>query len=593
MSILGNVIGGLLTGALSLVGNLTPSQQNGQSTYGTLSAPILPAFLTSNPLPQGFPWGSLTAGTSNPDFPPTTGVTRVYDFTVTRSVIKPDGVSKDVILINGQFPGPTIEANWGDQIMVTIHNQITSPGEGIGIHWHGFLQKKTQYYDGVASVQQCPIAPGSSFTYNFQADTYGTSWYHSHYSAQYADGLFGPIVIHGPKNGAYDIDLGAIMLSDYFHKSYFEILEGVLSDTNDFSQIVPSSDNNLINGKGIYDCSNTTLPCTPNAGLSKFRFKQGKVHRLRLINTGAEALQRFSIDGHNLTVISNDFVPIQPYTTKVVTLGVGQRVDVLVTANVGGLTDSFWMRSNVSIPCSVSKQPYGLAAIGYDLAPLTSRPTSKPWNVPDPATCANDDLALTVPFYPMTPPAQSDFVQQYDIDFAANASNIFQWSVNGQTFRGNYNAPVLLLANLGNTSYPPEWNVYNYGTNGSVTFVVNNPAGFPAHPMHMHGHNFFVLHQGPGAWDGTVTNPSNPMRRDVIQVSGGSHVAIQIVTDNPGAWPFHCHIAWHVSGGLYITILEQPEQIKAITIPSTLAQGCREWATFTGSTVINQIDSGL
>ncbi|PVH73445.1 multicopper oxidase [Cadophora sp. DSE1049] len=582
MSNLGKIISGLLTGALSLVGNLTPSQQNGASLYGTLNAPTLPAFLTNNPLPLGFPWGSRTAGNTNPDFPPTTGVTRVYDFTVSRGVIKPDGVSKNVILINGQFPGPTIEANWGDQIMVTVHNKITASGEGIGIRklTIHILLRETIYFDSVTSVQQCPIAPGSSFTYNFQADTYGTTWYHSHYSAQYADGLVGPIVIHGPKNQAYDVDLGPIMLSDYFHKSYFEILEGVLSNTFDFSLIVPSSDNNMINGKGIFDCSNTTLPCTPNAGISKFRFRKGKVHRLRLINTGAE-----------LTVISNDFAPIKPYTTKVVTLGVGQRADVLVTANVGGLTDSYWMRANMSIPCSVTKQPYALAAVGYDLASFSQAPKSKPWDVPDPATCANDDLALTVPFYPIAPPAKSDFIQQYDINFAPSASNIFQWSVNGQAFRGNYNAPVLMLANLGNPSYPPEWNVYNYGTNGS--FVINNPAGFPAHPMHMHGHNFFVLHQGPGAWDGTVTNAANPIRRDVIQVPGGWHVTIQIVTDNPGAWQFHCHIAWHVSGGLYITILEQPEKIKAIKIPQTPAQGCREWATFTGTTVINQIDSGL
>lgn len=147
----------------------------------------------------------------------------------------------------------------------------------------------------MASVQQCPIAPNSTFVYNFQADTYGTTWYHSHYSAQYADGLVGPIIIHGPKNQPYDIDLGAVMLSDYFHTSYFDILKGVLSSTFDFSKIVPSSDNNLINGKGIYDCSLTTDACTANAGISTFRFKKGKVHRLRLINTGAEVSGTLSI----------------------------------------------------------------------------------------------------------------------------------------------------------------------------------------------------------------------------------------------------------------------------------------------------------
>lgn len=41
---------------------------------------------------------------------------------------------------------------------------------------------------------------------------YGTSWYHSHYSAQYADGLFGAMIIHGPADVHYDYDLGPIFL---------------------------------------------------------------------------------------------------------------------------------------------------------------------------------------------------------------------------------------------------------------------------------------------------------------------------------------------------------------------------------------------
>ena len=153
---------------------------------GTLQAPTLPPFLTNNPLPQGYPWGTLTAAGSNPNNPPDTGVIRRFDWTLTRAKLSPDGYQKNGILVNGQFPGPAIEANWGDTIQVTLHNKITGPEEGTTLHWHGFLQKKTPWFDGVPSVQQCPIAPGSSFTYTFQADSYGTSWYHSHYSAQYA-----------------------------------------------------------------------------------------------------------------------------------------------------------------------------------------------------------------------------------------------------------------------------------------------------------------------------------------------------------------------------------------------------------------------
>lgn len=129
----------------------------------------------------------MTAGGNNPyTSAPHTGAVRSYDFTVTRGQISPDGYLRDVILINGQYPGPAIEANWGDTFVITVHNNITGPEEGTSFHWHGLLQKGTQYMDGVPAVTQCPIAPGASFTYNFKADLYGTSWYHSHYSAQYA-----------------------------------------------------------------------------------------------------------------------------------------------------------------------------------------------------------------------------------------------------------------------------------------------------------------------------------------------------------------------------------------------------------------------
>jgi FtsP/CotA-like multicopper oxidase with cupredoxin domain len=87
-----------------------------------------------------------------------------------------------------------------------------------------------------------------------------------------------------------------------------------------FLQAPPFSDNNLINGKNNFNCSlvavgdNTT--CKDGAGLASTKFTAGKVHRLRLINAGAEGMQKFSIDGHNLTVVANDFVPIIPYTTE-------------------------------------------------------------------------------------------------------------------------------------------------------------------------------------------------------------------------------------------------------------------------------------
>lgn len=84
------------------------------------------------------------------------------------------------------------------------------------------------------------------------------------------------------------------------------------------------SNNSVINGKMVFDCSSVSdgTPCVSNAGVSKFQFQPGKSHLLRLVNVGSSGLQFFTIDEHNLTVISNDYIPVEPYTTNSVTLGV-------------------------------------------------------------------------------------------------------------------------------------------------------------------------------------------------------------------------------------------------------------------------------
>ena len=163
--------------------------------------------------------------------------------------------------------------------------------------------------------------------------------------------------------------------------------------------------------------------------------------------------------------------------------------------------------------------------------------------------------------------------------------------MNGSSFRANYNQPILLLSNLGNNSYPhsPQWNVYNFGSNKTIRIHIRNPIPVP-HPIHLHGHNMQILNEGVGTWDGTIVNPSNPTRRDVHILRGAGYMVLQFESDNPGAWPLHCHIAWHVSAGLYVTVLERPADIARLRIPSIMAQTCRDWSAFTNTAVVDQID---
>lgn len=198
---------------------LTNSEQVGDSTWGTLCHQPLQHWLDK---PNGTkyttpPWGNHTTRNTDPTLQgdiPITNVTRYYDWTVSRSQLSPDGVLRDVILVNNQFPGPMIEANFGDWIEVRVHNNISGPEEGTATHWHGVLQRETPWMDGTPGVAQCPIAPGESYTYRFRAEVYGTTFWHAHYSAQYTAGAVGPMVIHGPSVRDYDVDLGPIMLSD-------------------------------------------------------------------------------------------------------------------------------------------------------------------------------------------------------------------------------------------------------------------------------------------------------------------------------------------------------------------------------------------
>ncbi|KAI1102878.1 putative multicopper oxidase [Jackrogersella minutella] len=580
------------------------------------------------------PWKDMNASNTNAyKTRPDTGVTRTYDFTITKATAAPDGVEAELLLINSQFPGPLVECDWGDWVKITVQNNISD--EGTAIHWHGMLQQKTPYMDGVPGIAQCPIAPGgSSYTYLFKPDIYGTCWYHSHFSGQAASGFSGPMVIHGPSHVNYDIDLGPIVVSDYFHEYYDVITGGFLENKVE----VTLSDNNLINGKNSYKDN--------GAPLASFNFTSGKTHRLRLINASAFAVQKISIDGYNMTIMANDLVPIVPYVTDVVTLAAGQRSDVLVHA-MGGPTDSIWLRAYKPPNCSPGKEGSYLAtaAIFFEDADRAEMPTSQPGLNAYDKYCGNDPLSKTVPVYPLTP-GHPSVTEILPIELRPNGSSNL-WFMANRTFRVDYNAPQLMNARDGNVEFPHIQNVHNYGSNSSLRFIIEN-TGFHPHPVHVHGHNFWVLQEGrcgdnetvfpdgqpefahvfsPGeasdrfggtpssshqhgnnvppveehrreegvdrskatfignygsCWNGSIVNPMNPQRRDVQMLLPGHYIVIQWEQDNPGIWPLH-------SGGMGWMILERPDDFyNNINISDAMSKTCEDWEAWTSKNVVGE-----
>lgn len=92
--------------------------------------------------------------------------TRVYNFTAGWVFANPDGMfNRPTIGINGQWPLPAIEATVGDRVIVNLQNDLGN--QSTSIHFHGLFMNGTNQMDGVGTVTQCPVPPGSSFTYDF------------------------------------------------------------------------------------------------------------------------------------------------------------------------------------------------------------------------------------------------------------------------------------------------------------------------------------------------------------------------------------------------------------------------------------------
>ena len=251
------------------------------------------------------------------------------------------------------------------------------------------------------------------------------------------------------------------------------------------------------------------------------------------------------------------------------------------------------MRNTVS--CGASNQPNALGVVYYDTYANASNTSLIPSISPQPVSpqCNNDPLSLTEPMYKMSLP-DPDTTITLNASAVQNSTRQWNWQLNNINFRGDYNDPVLLLSATGNNTYPwdPNWNVYNLQSSKTYRFITYNQSPAP-HPLHLHGHNIYVLAQGQGVWDGQITRPDNPQRRDVQQLAPGEYLVAQSVNENPGVWPWHCHIAWHLSAGMDLNMIEQPDAIRSLRVPSIMYQQCRDWAAYTNTTVVDQIDSGF
>jgi len=94
--------------------------------------------------------------------------------------------------------------------------------------------------------------------------------------------------------------------------------------------------------------------------------------------------------------------------------------------------------------------------------------------------------------------------------------------------------------------------------------------------------------------DGPTLKGNNPTRRDTTMLPAWGWLVVAYTTNNPGAWLFHCHTAWHVSQGLSVQFLEQLSAIPSTMDLNALQPTCNNWnAYYPANDPFRQDDSGV
>jgi FtsP/CotA-like multicopper oxidase with cupredoxin domain len=272
-----------------------------------------------------------------------------YDLTIARQEVNLTGSPVQAMTVNGQLPGPTLRFTEGDRAVIRVHNQMDVE---TSIHWHGLLLPNAM--DGVPFVTQPPIAPGETFTYEFDLRQSGTYWYHSHTALQEQRGLFGAFVITPKSAGEYDgLREHVVVLSDWTDEDADAVLQ-TLKRGSEWYSIRKGSGQSILGAARVgklgayFSRELQRMPPMDIADVYYDRFllngapqqalaaEPGERIRLRIIDGSASTFFYLEYAGGPMQVISADGLPVQPFDEKRLLIGIAETYDVIVTVPPDG-----------------------------------------------------------------------------------------------------------------------------------------------------------------------------------------------------------------------------------------------------------------
>jgi FtsP/CotA-like multicopper oxidase with cupredoxin domain len=272
-----------------------------------------------------------------------------YDLTLNRQAMNFTGHPVEAMTINGQLPGPTLRFTEGDHAVIRVHNQMNVE---TSIHWHGILLPNAM--DGVPFLTFPPIAPGKTFTYQFDLRQSGTYWYHSHTMLQEQRGLFGALVVTPKIVGEFDrLRDHVVVLSDWTDEDASSVLH-TLKRGSEWYSVRKGSGQSVLGAArlgmlGAYLSRELQrMPPMDLADIYYDRFllngapeqtlaaQPGEKIRLRVIDGSASTFFFMQFAGGPLQVIGADGQLVQPFDAPRLLMGVAETYDVVVTVPAEG-----------------------------------------------------------------------------------------------------------------------------------------------------------------------------------------------------------------------------------------------------------------
>ena len=394
------------------------------------------------------------------------------------------GKKAQVFAYNGSLPGPVLRAKVGDHVIVHFKNKLS---EETTIHWHGL--RISDQMDGSPRVQS-PVKPGADFTYEFTVPDAGSFWYHPHVTAaeQVEKGLYAPIVVFDPaKDPTYDAErflvLDDIRLED----------DGTLSPESSMDGMMGGRFGNMLltNGRPVKEAVASV--------------EQGTVERWRIVNSANARTMQIGVEGASFRVIATDggLLP-EPYTTKKLTVAIGQRFDLEVTYDQPGAAKLVsWVESaDASGNATTAK----ISAFTVDVA-------------------ASERVAREIAWPSVTLPERVS-TGKATITLDATQVGDMPWTINGKA--------------------DPMEPIFTWTQGATLDVTIVNKVAME-HPFHLHGQFFEVV------------DAKQPGLKDVVLIPPNGTVKIRAFIDNPGHWMAHCHILEHAEMGMMSEIFVTPD----------------------------------